>query len=49
MGKKLSLALLMLFFSLIVPSHLLAQQISVKGRVLEKETGQPLPGVAIVI
>jgi TonB-linked SusC/RagA family outer membrane protein len=49
MGRKRSLALLMLFFSMIVPLHLLAQQISVKGRVLEKETGQPLPGVAIVI
>lgn len=49
MGRKRSLALLMLFFSLIVPLHLLAQQISVKGRVLEKETGLPLPGVTIVI
>lgn len=49
MGRKRSLALLMLFFSLIVPLHLLAQQISVKGRVLEKQTGLPLPGVTIVI
>jgi len=49
MGKKCSLALLMLFFSLIVPLHLFAQQITVKGRVFEKETGVPLPGVTIVV
>lgn len=48
MGKKCSLSLLM-FFILILPLPLLAQQKTVKGRVLEKETGEPLPGVAIVV
>ena len=41
--------LLMLFFMLIVPLHMLAQQYTVKGRVLEKETGEPLPGVTIMV
>lgn len=49
MGKKCSLALWLLLFSLVVPLQLLAQQNTVKGRVLEKETGEPLPGVTIVV
>ena len=49
MNKKCNLYLFMLFFLSIVPLHLLAQQRSVKGRVFEKETGEPLPGVTIVI
>lgn len=39
----------LIFLLLIAPSHLLAQQATIKGRVLEKETGEPLPGVNIIV
>lgn len=50
MGRKFSLVLYMFFFSIIVSSNPLVQQHqTVKGRVIEKETGEPLPGVSIVV
>jgi len=49
MRKECNLVLYLLFLLLIAPSQLLAQQVTVKGRVLEKETGEPLPGASIVV
>ncbi len=49
MRKKRNLVLYLTFFLFIAPLHLLAQQVTVKGRVIEQETGEPLPGVSIVV
>lgn len=47
MSKKCSLTLL--FFLLFMPLSLLAQEITVKGKVSEKGTGEPLPGASVVV
>lgn len=47
MRKKSSLTLL--FFLLFFPLALLAQEVTVKGKVTEKSTGDPLPGVSVVV
>ena len=47
MRKKCSLTLL--FFLFFFPLALFAQEKTVKGKVIEKETGEPLPGVSILI
>ncbi len=49
MRKKRNFALCLTLLLLIAPLHLFAQQVTVKGLVLEKETGEPLPGVSIVV
>ncbi len=49
MRKKRNLVLYLTFFLFIAPLHLFAQQVTVKGRVIEQETGEPLPGVSIVV
>lgn len=48
MRKKCS-SLTLLFFLFFFPLALFAQEKSVKGKVIEKETGEPLPGVSILI
>lgn len=47
MKKKRSIILL--FFLCFIPLALLAQEKTVKGKVLEKETGDPLPGVTVMV
>lgn len=47
MSKKCSLTLL--FFLLFMPLSLLAQEITVKGKVSEKGTGETLPGASVVV
>ena len=47
MSKKCSLTLL--FFLLFMPLSLLAQEVTVKGKVTEKGTGEPLPGASVVV
>ena len=49
MGKNRNLALYLLVFLFAIPSYLLAQQNTVTGRVIEKEIGEPLPGVTIIV
>lgn len=39
----------MLFFLFCLPGFLLAQEKVVKGTVIEKETGEPLPGVSVMV
>lgn len=46
MKKKLNFLLCILLF---VPLYLLAQQAQIRGKVIEVETGEPLPGVSILI
>lgn len=49
MEKGCSLVYCLLFFLLMIPTNLLAQQKTVKGRVMEKETGEALPGVSVAV
>ncbi|SFG39930.1 TonB-dependent receptor [Prevotella sp. KH2C16] len=49
MNKKCSLALSLLLILFFFPMVAFGQEITVKGKVIEKETGDPLPGVSIVI
>jgi TonB-linked SusC/RagA family outer membrane protein len=44
--KKLSL---LLCIALFLPLSLVAQQVQMKGKVIEAETGEPLPGVSIIV
>ncbi|SFL52869.1 SusC/RagA family TonB-linked outer membrane protein [Proteiniphilum acetatigenes] len=46
MKKKLNFLLCILLF---VPLYLPAQQAQIRGKVIEAETGEPLPGVSILI
>ncbi|HBX21174.1 MAG TPA: SusC/RagA family TonB-linked outer membrane protein [Porphyromonadaceae bacterium] len=46
MKRKLNLLLCIVIF---FPLYLSAQQIQIKGKVIEAETGEPLPGVSILI
>lgn len=45
-GKTCTLLLLLL---LLVPLSIQAQEITVKGKVIEQETGEPMPGVTVQI
>jgi len=49
MNKKCSLALSLLLILFFFPMVASGQEITVKGKVIEKETGDPLPGVSIVV
>lgn len=49
MSKKSSLALSLLLIFFFLPLAAFGQEITVKGTVTEKETGDPLPGVTIKI
>src|SRR5690554_5113539 len=49
MREKCNFVLYLILLLLIAPLQLLVQQVTVKGRVLEKETGEPLPGVSSVV
>jgi TonB-linked SusC/RagA family outer membrane protein len=46
MKKKLNFLLCVLLF---IPFCLLAQQVQIRGKVIEAETNEPLPGVSILI
>ncbi|WP_298651462.1 TonB-dependent receptor [uncultured Proteiniphilum sp.] len=46
MKRKLNL---LLCITLFLPLSLVAQQVQVRGKVIEAETGQPLPGVSILV
>ncbi|MDO5570832.1 MAG: TonB-dependent receptor [Bacteroidales bacterium] len=49
MKEKGRIVFLLLTVLCMLPFSLMAQQKTIKGRVLEKETGEPLPGVAITV
>lgn len=46
MKRKLNL---LLCIALFLPLSLIAQQVQVRGKVIEAETGEPLPGVSIIV
>lgn len=39
----------LLLLLLLFPLHLLAQQVELKGKVIDNETGEPLPGVTVLV
>ena len=49
MNKKCSLALSLLLILFFFPMVAFGQEITVRGKVIEKETGDPLPGVSIIV
>lgn len=49
MSKKCSLALSLLLIFFFLPLAALGQELTVKGTVIEKETGDPLPGVTVKV
>lgn len=46
MKRKLNLLLCIAFF---LPLSIVAEQVQVRGKVIEAETGEPLPGVSILV
>lgn len=46
MKRKLNLLLCIVFF---LPLSIVAEQVQVRGKVIEAETGEPLPGVSILV
>ncbi|MDR2816880.1 MAG: SusC/RagA family TonB-linked outer membrane protein, partial [Proteiniphilum sp.] len=46
MNRKLKLLLCVALF---LPLSMVAQQVQVKGKVIEAETGEPLPGVSVIV
>ena len=49
MKEKRKVIFLLLMFLCVLPISIMAQQKTVKGRVIEKETGEPLPGVSVSV